>query len=52
MFFAMLCHALDLLLEREDGLVRFVDRDDKEFFAKGNWENIPTLQKLKSIKPD
>ena len=51
MFFAMLCHALDLLMEREDGLVRFVDRNDKEFFARGNWENIKTLQKLKSIKP-
>ena len=51
MFFAMLCHALDLLIEREDGLVRFVDRDDKEFFATGNRENIPTLKKLKSIKP-
>lgn len=51
MFFAMLCHALDLLIERDDGLIRFVDRDDKEFFAKGNWGSIPTLQKLKSIKP-
>lgn len=51
MFFAMLCHALDLLIERQDGLIRFVDRDDKEFFATGNWKDIPTLQKLKSIKP-
>ena len=51
MFFAMLCHALDLLMEREDGLIPFVDRDDKEFFAKGNWKDIPTFQKLTSIKP-
>ena len=51
MFFAMLCHALDLLIEREDGLIRFVDRDDKKFFAKGNWDKIPTFKKLTSIKP-
>ena len=51
MFFAMLCHALDLLMEREDGLIAFVDRDDKEFFAKGRWKDIPTFQKLTSIKP-
>ena len=51
MFFAMLCHALDLLIQREDGLIAFVDRDDKEFFAKGNWKDIPTLMKLKSVQP-
>ena len=51
MFFAMLCHALDLLMEREDGLIPFVDRDDIEFFAKGNWGDIPTLMKLKSVEP-
>ena len=51
MFFAMLCHALDLLIEREDGLIPFVSIKDKEFFAKGNWGNIPTLMKLKSVEP-